>query len=86
MKEIKIPAGTPALVPGMSAEINIPAPILRKYDVLINFPDRELTIGLPGQLKFNGVKSKMRVNADGLIQIPGNYSTSSPTPTPTGRT
>ena len=71
MKEIKIPAGTPALVPGMSAEINIPAPILRKYDVLINFPDRELTIGLPGQLKFNDVKSKMRVNADGLIQIPG---------------
>jgi hypothetical protein len=71
MREIKIPARTPALVPGMSAEINIPSAILRRYDVLINFPDRELTIGLPGQLKFNGVKSKMRVDADGLIQIPG---------------
>jgi hypothetical protein len=71
IRETKIPAGTPALVPGMSAEINIPSTILRKYDVLINFPDRELTIGPPGQLKFNGVKSKMRVNADGLIQIPG---------------
>ena len=71
IQEIKIPAGKPAIAPGMSAEINIPAPVLRNYDVLIDFPDREFTIGVPGSLKFNGVKSKMLVNAsNGLIQIP----------------
>jgi|HubBroStandDraft_1064217.scaffolds.fasta_scaffold00035_32 hypothetical protein len=70
IKPIKIPAGAPAIGPGMSAEINIPSSVLRKYDVIVNFPDRELTIGLPGHLKFDGVKSKMLVKADGLIQIP----------------
>jgi hypothetical protein len=70
VREIKI-AVAPALAPGMSAEINIPSSVLRNYDVLFNFPDREFTIGLPGRLKFNGVKNKMLVNAsNGLIQIP----------------
>jgi hypothetical protein len=68
-KEIRI-AATPALAPGMSAEMNIPSTVLRNYDVLFNFPDREFTIGLPGLLKFNGVKDKMLLNADGLIRIP----------------
>jgi PDZ domain len=70
LREIKIPAFTSAVAPGMSAEINIPASILRNYDVVFNFPDREFTIGRPGSLKFNGVKSKMLVNTDGLIKIP----------------
>ncbi len=71
IKEVKVPASAPALAPGMSAEINIPSTVLRNYDVLIDFLDRKFTIGLPGRLKFSGVKSKMLVNADGLIQIPG---------------
>jgi len=71
MGAVKIPAGTPALAPGMSAEINIPSTVLRNYDVIVSFPDREFTIGRPGSLKFNGIKSKMLVNADNfLIQIP----------------
>lgn len=70
MKEIKVPVAA-TLAPGMSAEINVPSTVLRNYDVLFNFPDREFTIGLPGSLKFNGVKGKMLVNANnGLIQIP----------------
>jgi hypothetical protein len=70
VREIKIPLG-PALAPGMSAEINIPSSVLRNYDVLIDFPDRKFSIGLPGRLKFNGVQSKMLLNAsNGLIQIP----------------
>ena len=107
MREIKVPLA-PAIAPSMSAEINIPSSVLRNYDVLINFPGREFTIGLPGSLRFNGVKSKMLVNAsNGLIQISSkmenknydsgstappsaffqkNCSTSSPTPTLTGRT
>jgi hypothetical protein len=71
MEKIKIPAGSPTIASGMSAEIKIPSTVLRNYDVLINFPDREFSIGLPGSLKFNGVKSKMLVNAStGFIQIP----------------
>ena len=71
MTEIKVPRGKPAIGPGMSAEINIPSTILRNYDVVIDFPGREFTIGVPGSLKFNGIKSKMLVNAsNGLIQLP----------------
>jgi len=56
---------------GMSAEIKLPSSVLRNYDVLIDFPDREFSIGLPGSLKFNGVKSKMLIDAStGFIQIP----------------
>jgi hypothetical protein len=70
-RAIKVPRGTPALAPGMSAEINIPSSVLHNYDILFNFPDRQFTIARPGSLKFNGVKSKMLVNATtGLIQIP----------------
>jgi hypothetical protein len=72
MKEIKVPAFTPAIAPGMSAEIDIPSTVLRNYDAIVDFPGRKFTIGLPGSLKFNGVKSKMLVNAsNGLIQISG---------------
>jgi hypothetical protein len=78
IKEIKIPPGQPAIGPGMSTEINIPATVLRNYEVLINFPDRELTIGTPGTVKLNGVKSKMLVNAsNGLIQIPSKIDNKS---------
>jgi hypothetical protein len=71
IKEVNVPANAPALAPGMSAEISIPSTVLRNYDVLIDFPDRKLTIGQPGTLKFYGVKSKMLLNAtNGLVQIP----------------
>jgi PDZ domain len=83
IKEAKIPLKPPdaaaVMEPGMSAEISIPSTVLRNYDVLINYPDREFSIGLPGSLQLKGVKSKMLVNANGLIQIPSkienrNYS------------
>jgi hypothetical protein len=59
------------IAPGLSAEINIPATVLRNYDVIINFPDHEFTIAEPGRLKFNGVQAKVTVNQqNGLIQMP----------------
>jgi len=71
-REIKVPVGAAGLAPGMNAEINIPSSVLRNYDVLINFPERKFTIGLPGRVKFDGAKSKMVVSSsDGLIRIPG---------------
>jgi hypothetical protein len=57
--------------PGMNAEINIPSIVLRNYDVLIDLPGHKFTIAHPGSLKFNGLKTRVRVNADnGLIQVP----------------
>jgi hypothetical protein len=70
MGEIRVPGGNSAIAPGTSAEIKIPSSLLRNYDVLINFPDREFSIGSPGSLKFKGVKSKMIVDGStGFIQI-----------------
>jgi len=66
------------MVPGMSAEIKIPSTVLRSYDVLIDFPDREFKIGLPGSLGFKGVKSKMLVNPKtGFVEIPSKIENKS---------
>ena len=75
IKEVKIPlkpvSAATVMVPGMSAEINLPASVLRHYDVLVDFPDREFTIAQPGTLKFKGTSSKILVNPEnGLIQVP----------------
>ena len=75
VKEAKIPlkpvAAAAVMAPGMRAEINLPSTILRNYDVLINFPGRELTLAPPGTLKFKGPQAKVIVNPEnGLIQVP----------------
>jgi hypothetical protein len=59
------------LAPGMNAEINIPAAVLRNYDVLIDFPGHKFSIGAPGTIHFRGPSSKVLINSEnGLIQIP----------------
>jgi hypothetical protein len=75
VKEAHIPLRTATaaaiMEPGLSAEINIPSTVLRNYDVLIDYPERQLTIAQPGTLKFKGVTAKINVNAaNGLIQVP----------------
>jgi hypothetical protein len=57
---------------GLPAEINLPSTVLRHYDVLVNFPNHELTLTQPGTLKFTGTRNKVFINQEnGLIQIPG---------------
>ena len=75
VKEAKIPLkpvnAATVMAPGMSAEINLPSVVLRQYDVLVSFPDREFSIGHPGTLKFKGVSSKVALNSEnGLVQVP----------------
>ena len=72
VREVKLPVkSSSVMAPGVNAEMNIPSTVLRNYDVLINFPEHKFTIGEPGSLKFNGVKSKMLVNpSNGIIEIP----------------
>ncbi|HET7441887.1 MAG TPA: hypothetical protein VFJ47_11350, partial [Terriglobales bacterium] len=70
LKEARI-EGQDTIAPGLSAVINLPSRLLRQYDVLINYPDREFTIAQPGTLQFQGMPSTILVNPDnGLIQIP----------------
>jgi hypothetical protein len=69
-KYIEVAAWDGPVFPGTSAEIRIPSTALRNYDVLINYPDREFSIGLPGTIDFKGVKSKVTVDANGFIQVP----------------
>ena len=70
VKEARITSAE-AIAPGLSAEIDLPSSLLHNYDVLIDYPDREFTIAEPGTLHFNGVKTKVLINAqNGLMQVP----------------
>jgi hypothetical protein len=74
VKEVRIPlrpvAAASVMAPGMSAEINLPSTVLRNYDVLVSFPDREFSIGQRGTIHFRGMSAKLLVNGEnGLIQI-----------------
>jgi len=75
VKEAHIPlkpvSAASLLAPGMNAEINIPATVLRHYDLLVDFPGRKFTIGAPGSIHFLGSSTKVLINAEnGLIQVP----------------
>jgi hypothetical protein len=75
IKEAKIlllPKGAESrIAPGMTAEINIPSTVLRRYDVLIDFPGHKFSIGVPGAIPFRGSSTKVKLDADnGLMQIP----------------
>jgi len=74
VKEAKIPlkpvSAASVLANGMNVEINIPASVLRRYDVVIDFPGHKFTIGMPGTVHFQGVSSKVQVTGNGLIEVP----------------
>jgi len=58
------------LVPGMAVDMNLPATVLRHYDVLIDFPHHEFSIGAPGSIAFEGQSQQVAINSEtGLIQI-----------------
>jgi len=75
VKAAKIPLkpvnAASVLAAGMGVEITLPSSILRHYDVLIDFPERKVSIGAPGTILFRGASAKVQVNAEnGLIQVP----------------
>ena len=70
VKEAKVVAGD-SIAPGSSAEINLPSTVLRNYDLIMDYVDRELTLAAPGQAKFTGKSAKAFVNPpNGIIQVP----------------
>ena len=75
VKQAKIPlrpvSAASVMAGGIDAEINLPARVLRRYDVLIDFPGHKFSIGAPGTIHFQGASGKVQLNAEnGLIQIP----------------
>ena len=75
IKEAHAVVDRDSIAPGTSAQINLPATVLRNYDVLVDYPSREFTIGAPGTLHFTGTSIKTFVNpANGLVQIPGTIA------------
>jgi hypothetical protein len=75
VKEAQIPLkpvnAASVMAPGIDAEINIPATVLRQYDVLIDFPGHKFSIGEPGSIHFRGPGGKVEINPEnGLIQVP----------------
>jgi hypothetical protein len=79
VKEAKIPLkpvnDASVIAPGLKAEINIPSAVLRHYDVLIDFPERKVSIGAPGTIHFLGSSTKALINAEnGLIQVPSRIT------------
>ena len=70
LKEANAIVGRESIAPGSSAEINIPSTVLRNYDVVFDYPNRQFTIGLPGSVSFQGTTAKAQINPqNGLIQI-----------------
>jgi hypothetical protein len=75
VKEAKIPlkpvSASFVLAAGMGVEITLSSSILRHYAVLIDFPERRVSIGAPGTVPFRGQGAKVLVNPEnGLIQVP----------------
>jgi hypothetical protein len=75
IKQVHIPlkpvSAASVLAPGLNAEINIPSAVLRRYDVLFDFPGHKFTLGPPGTVHFLGSGTKVQINPEnGLIQIP----------------
>lgn len=61
--------------PGLSAEINLPSKLLRSYDVLVDYPNREFTIAAPGAIHFQGTAAKVNLNSENaLVQIAGTVA------------
>ena len=73
MQSAHAPVGVPkdVMIPGMAPEINLPASILRNYEVVFDYANRQLTIGEPGSVKFEGAQVSARVNPAGLVAVTG---------------
>jgi hypothetical protein len=70
VKEASVEIGREGIGPGLSAEINLPSSVLRHYDVLIDYPNREFTIGPRGSVHFQGKPEKLLLNFEnGLIHV-----------------
>jgi hypothetical protein len=75
LKQAQVVLDRDSIGPGTSAAINLPSTVLRNYDVLVDYLNRELTIAIPGTLHFKGTAAKASLNPDNaLIQLPAKIA------------
>lgn len=74
ISEVEAILDRPTVAPGCSAEITIPSTVLRNYDVLFDFPNRQFTIGPPRTVPFKGTNTKVLLNDQGLVQVPSKLA------------
>ena len=75
VKEVRAILDSKSIGPGLSAEINLPSSVLRNYDVLVDYPNRELTLAVPGAIRYQGTSTKVILNPqNGLLQISSNIA------------
>jgi hypothetical protein len=75
LKQATVVLDRDSIGPGTSAAINVPSSVLRNYDVLVDYLNRELTIAAPGALHFKGTAVKASLNPDNaLIQLPAKIA------------
>jgi Aspartyl protease len=59
------------LIPGMSPEVIPPASVWKNFDLVVDYANRQLTIGPPGSVKFAGTRIPIRVDANGVVTVSG---------------
>jgi hypothetical protein len=57
------------MIPGMSPELLIPSTVLKNYDIVVDYANRQFTMAPAGSLKFTGVPTPIKVANDGLIML-----------------
>ncbi len=71
IKDAHVVLDRESIAPGCSAEINLPSKLLSSYDVVVDYPNRELTVGAPGSSHFEGTAAKATVNSEnGVVVLP----------------
>jgi hypothetical protein len=71
IKEVHAMLDRESIGPGLSAEVNLPSLVLRNYDVIVDYPNREFTLAVPGSTHLAGTSAKVTINPEnGLIQVP----------------
>jgi hypothetical protein len=59
----------------MHIDANLPSTVMKKYQIVFDYPKREFTIAAPGSLPPRGVRSPAAVNSQtGLVQIDAEIS------------
>jgi len=54
------------------ADANLPSTVLKKYDVVFDYPKKELILSKPGKMKFAGIPVQADINrTTGLVQVDG---------------
>lgn len=63
------------MFPGLHVDANLPATILEKYDVVLDYSKRILTLAPPKSVKHEGVRVPCRVDqASGLVSVQGEVA------------